>query len=108
MMNTKIYFYSNNAYNAVVFTQDNGFYLMTEHISGEDGKEIDLYADDAIEQVKSLYTSIIADNMMDLSGLCNGDCVFAGDFTADAPEEDAILIAEYNDEDYAPYVDGLY
>lgn len=102
MMNTKIYFDKNNAYNAVIFTQETGFFFMIEN------EDVDLYAEDAVEQLKALYADRIAAGIMDLSGLCNGDCVFAGSFPDDYPEDEAILLAEYDDEDYAPYVDGLY
>lgn len=100
-MKTRIYFYQNNAYNAIVFDQQNGFYFMTEF------SDIDLYADNAIELLKSDFAKAIDNGMMDLSSLCIGDYVFSGDFTADAPEESAELIAEYDDEDYLPYVENL-
>ena len=101
-MKTQIFFYSNNAYNAVVFKQSEKFYFLTEN------EEIDLYAADAVNQLRALYAQRIADGNMDLSGLCNSNCVFAGNFTADDDSENAVLIAEYDDEDYSPYVDGLY
>ena len=94
-MRTKIYFYENNAYNAVVFDQENGFYFMIEKV-----ENIDLYAGDAAEQLKKYFEDNINNEMMDLSGLCNSNCVFAGKFTADQPEEKATLLAEYDDDDY--------
>lgn len=100
-MKTQIYFYTNNAYNAVVFKQSKNFYFLTEQ------EEIDLYADDAVDQLRALYAQRIADGDMDLSALLTSDYIFAGDFTADDDSEDAILIAEYEDEDYSPYIDGL-
>lgn len=106
IMTTKIYFYKNSAYNAVVFDQENGFYLMTE---GDEGtlEGIDLYAENAAEMLTEYFDHMIADNLMDLSGLCNGNNAFGGEFTADEFRESAELIAEYEDEDYSPYVDGL-
>ena len=105
-MTTKIYLYKNNAYNAVIFDQENGFYLMTE---GNEGifEGIDLYADNAPEMLQQHFAAAIAEDMMDLSGLCNSNCAFAGDFAADSFDESAELIAEYDDEDYLPYVDGI-
>lgn len=105
-MKTKIYLYKNNAYNAIVFDQENGYYLMTE---GDEGtfEGIDLYATNAAEMLTEYFDRMIADSFMDLSGLCNDNNAFSGDFTAVKPEESAELIAEYEDEDYKPYVDGL-
>lgn len=105
-MKTKIYLYKNNAYNAVVFDQENGFYIMTE---GNEGtfEGIDLYAENAAEMLGEYFERMIAEDLMDLSGLCNGNNVFGGEFTADEFGESAELIAEYGDEDYSPYVDGL-
>lgn len=105
-MTTKIYFYKNNAYNAVVFNQGNGFYLMTE---GNEGtfEGIDLYTENAAEMLTEYFNRMIADNLMDLSGLCNGYNTFGGEFIADEFGESAELIAEYDDEDYSPYVNGL-
>lgn len=100
-MKTQIYFYSNSAYNAIVFKQSEKFYFLTEN------EGIDLYTDDTVEQLKELYAQRIADGDIDLSRLCNSNYVFAGNFTADADDEDAALIAEYDDEDYTPYVDNL-
>lgn len=100
-MKTQIYFYSNNAFNAVVFKQSEKFYFMT------DNTIIDLYAADAVNQLRALYAQWIADGNMDLSGLCNSNYAYSGNFTADDDSENAILIAEYDDEDYSPYVDGL-
>lgn len=100
-MKTQIYFYSNNAFNAIVFKQSEKFFFLT------DNTIIDLYADDAVDQLKAFYKNIIANGNMDLSSLCNSNYVYAGNFTADDDSEDAILIAEYDDEDYSPYVDGL-
>lgn len=105
-MTTKIYLYKNNAYNAVVFDQENGFYLMTE---GDEGifEGIDLYAENAAEMLTEYFNRMIADDLMDLSGLCNGNNTFGGEFTADEFGESTELIAEYEDEDYSPHVDGL-
>lgn len=105
-MKTNIYLYSNNAYNAVVFDQENGFYLMTE---GDEGtfENIDLYAENAAELLTAYFKNAIAEGYMDLSGLCNSNCAFSGDFTADAFGENAELIATYDDEDYKPYLEGI-
>lgn len=105
-MTTKIYLYKNNAYNAVIFTQDNGFYLMTE---GDEGRfeGIDLYAENTSELLTAYFADMIAGDMIDLSGLCNGNNAFGGDFSAEEFGESAELIAEYDDEDYSPYVNGL-
>lgn len=105
-MTTKIYLYKNSAYNTVVFDQENGFYLMTE---GNEGtfEGIDLYAENAAGMLTEYFGRMIAEDLMDLSGLCNGDNAFGGEFTADEFGESAELIAEYDDEDYSPYVDGL-
>lgn len=105
-MTTKIYLYANTAYNAVVFDQENGYYLMTE---GDEGRfeGIDLYAADAADRLREYFGRMIADDLMDLSGLCNGNNAFSGKFTADEFGESAELIATYDDEDYSPYVAGL-
>lgn len=105
-MTTKIYLYKNSAYNALVFDQENGFYLMTE---GDEGnfEGIDLYAENAAEMLTEYFDRMIADDLMDLSGLCNSYNAFGGEFTADAFGESAELIASYEDVDYSPYVDGL-
>ena len=100
-MKTQIYFYTSNAYNAVVFKQSEKFYFLTEN------EEINLYADDAVNQLRTLYAQRIADGDMDISSLCNSNCVFAGNFTADDDSEEAVLIAEYDDEDYTPYIENL-
>lgn len=101
-MTTKIYFYENNAYNAVIFTQETGFYFIFEN------EDVDLYADDAVEQLKAIYAQRIEAGIMDLSSLCTSDFVHAGDITAEDPEEELTFITEYDDEDYAPCVEGLY
>lgn len=105
-MTTKIYLYKNSAYNAIVFDQENGYYLMTE---GDEGifEGIDLYAENAADLLTEYFNHMIVDDLMDLSGLCNGNNAFGGELSADEFGESAELIAEYDDEDYSPYVDGL-
>lgn len=108
IMKTNIYFFRCNAYNAVVFDQQNGHYFLTEgdHNSFIDGK-IDLYSPNAEQELKAYFEENIAAENMDITNLCNSNCVFEGNFEANEEGVEAILLASYDDVDTAEYVDGL-
>ena len=108
-MKTNIYFFRCNAYNAVVFDQQNGHYFLTEgdRNSFIDGK-IDLYSPNADQELKAYFEENIAAGNTDITNLCNSNCVFEGDFDANEEGVEAILLASYDDVDTSELVKGLY
>ena len=98
-MKTNIYFYQNNAYNAIVFDQENGCYILVEGDRRGYFDSVDLYAENAADQFRRYYADAIAADIMDLSGCCYSDLIYAGDFSADEFEESAELLATFDSSD---------
>lgn len=106
-MKTNIYFLKTNAFNAVIFDQENGHYFMTEgdHNGYIDGT-VDLYSDNATDSLKEYFINAINNGDVDITGLCNSTCVIGGNFDPDENGTESILIASYDDIDTADLVEG--
>lgn len=105
-MTTTAVLYRGSGYNAVIYTQHNGFYLLTETFF-DGNTEVDLYADNAADNAKAILEGKIKADELDLTRLCNSDHIFAGEFETDTSESAEILL-EFDYKDLTPWCDGLY
>lgn len=108
-MKTNIYFFRTNAFNAVIFDQENGHYFMTEgDRNGYIDGNVDLYSDNAVDSLKEYFINAINNGYTDITNLCNSTCVMGGDFDPDENGTESILLASYDDVDTADLVKGLF